>query len=99
VRRTPEIGIRVALGAQSTDIVRMILFSGLRMAMLGVGIGLVGAIGLSWLLHTLIANNQPAEPMLFVYVTLILTAVGLLACWLPARRATKVDPLTALRAE
>jgi predicted permease len=99
VRRTPEIGIRVALGAQSGDIIRMILFSGLRMALLGVGIGLAGAIGLGWLLHKLLANNQPAEPMLFVYVTLILTAVGLLACWLPARRATKVDPLTALRAE
>jgi predicted lysophospholipase L1 biosynthesis ABC-type transport system permease subunit len=99
VRRTPEIGVRVALGAQSSDIVRMILFSGLRMALLGTAIGLVGAIGLGWVLRRLIANSQPAEPMLFVAVTLILIAVGLLACWLPARRATKVDPLTALRAE
>jgi ABC-type antimicrobial peptide transport system permease subunit len=99
VRRTPEIGVRVALGAQSGDIVRMILFSGLRMTLLGTAIGLAGAVGLGLVLQKVTKGSQPPEPTLFAVVTLILIGVGLLACWLPARRAANVDPMTALRAE
>ncbi|HWL13951.1 MAG TPA: ABC transporter permease [Opitutus sp.] len=99
VRRTPEIGVRIALGAQPGDIVRMILFSGLRMALLGTAIGLAGAVALGWLLSRLISNAAPPDPLVFVYVTLVLTGVGLLACWLPARRATLIDPQAALRVE
>jgi predicted permease len=99
VRRTPEIGVRIALGAQSRDIVGMILLSGLRMALLGTVIGLAGALGLGWLVSRLTSNSNPPEPALFLVVTLILTAVGLAACWLPARRAMKIDPIKALRTD
>ena len=99
VRRTPEIGVRIALGASAADVVRMILFSGLRLALLGTAIGLVGALGLGWLIRHLSSTATPPDPLLFVAVTSILIGVGLLACWLPARRAAGVDPMTALRAE
>jgi putative ABC transport system permease protein len=99
VRRTPEIGVRIALGAQSRDVVGMILFSGLRMTLLGSAIGLLGAMGLGWVLQQLAPSGAASEPLLLLAVTAGLIAVGLLACWLPARRAAQVDPMTALRAE
>ncbi len=99
VQRTPEIGVRIALGAQTRDVVRMILSSGLRMTVLGSAIGLAGALGLDWVMQKLLPSAGATPPVLILAVTLGLVAVGLLACWLPARRAARIDPLTALRTE
>ena len=99
VQRTPEIGVRIALGAQTRDVVRMILSSGLRMTLLGSAIGLVGAFALGWVLQKAVPNSGSSEPLLVLIVTLGLIAVGLIACWVPARRAARVDPLAALRSE
>ncbi|HVZ63324.1 MAG TPA: ABC transporter permease [Lacunisphaera sp.] len=101
VQRTPEIGIRMALGARSIDVVWLILRTGLRLILIGAGLGVLGSLGLSFVLSR-ITSNAPAStstPYIFGAVTIILLAVGALACWLPARRAAKVDPLIALRAE
>ncbi|HYD84686.1 MAG TPA: FtsX-like permease family protein, partial [Opitutus sp.] len=99
VQRTPEIGVRIALGAQLRDVVHMILFSGLRMTLLGTAIGLAGAFALGWVLKQIMPASGSSNPLLVVAVTLGLIAIGLLACWLPARRAARIDPITALRAE
>ncbi len=99
VRRTPEIGVRIALGARTRDVVGMILFSGLRMIILGSAIGLAGAFGLGWVLQKLSPNAAASDPLLVVAVTALLIAVGLVACWLPARRAARIDPISALRSE
>jgi putative ABC transport system permease protein len=99
VRRTPEIGVRIALGAQARDVVGMILFFGLRMTLLGSAIGLLGAFGLGWALQKFAPTPASSEPLLIVAVTVGLIGVGLFACWIPARRAARVDPMTALRAE
>jgi len=99
LQRTPEIGVRVALGAQSNDVVWLVLRSGLRMTLLGTGIGLLGSIALGWGLSLVVPSMAASEPLLFAAVSMILIPVGLLACWLPARRAAKVDPMVALRAE
>lgn len=99
VRRTPEIGVRIALGAQPRDVVNMILYSGLRMTLLGTAIGLLGAYGIGRVLQLFVPDATQTEPMLILAVTLLLIGVGLFACWLPARRATLVDPITALRSE
>ena len=99
VRRTPEIGVRIALGAQSRDVVGMILFSGLRMTLLGSAIGLAGALAIGWVLQKFAPNGSAPEPLILLAVTVTLIGVGLVACALPARRAARVDPLIALRAE
>ncbi len=99
VQRTPEIGVRLALGAQSGDVVWLILRSGLWLTLLGTALGLLGAVGLSRLIAAIIPELPVQDPIAIVAVTLLLLAVALLACWLPARRATKVDPMVALRAE
>lgn len=99
VQRTPEIGVRVALGAQSGDIVWLVVGSGLRMTLLGTGLGLAGAIAITWGLSKAVPSMATNEPLLCTAVSAILVPVGLLACWIPARRASKVDPMVALRAE
>jgi len=99
VQRTPEIGVRIALGAQLRDVVRMILFSGLRMTLLGTALGLLGAFAIGWILQQIVPDSGSSDLLLTAAVTLGLIAVGLLACWLPARRAARVNPITALRAE
>ncbi|HTL66217.1 MAG TPA: ABC transporter permease [Lacunisphaera sp.] len=101
VQRTPEIGIRMALGAQSTDVIWLILGTGVRLILWGAGIGMLGSMGLSFILSRFNTNNPISvnTPLIFVSVTVILLVVGVVACWLPARRAAKVDPLIALRAE
>ena len=99
VQRTNEIGIRMALGAQVRDIFGLILGDGLRLTVLGIVIGLAGAFGIARLLRSISAEFSTTEPALLAGVTLLLVAVAMFACWLPARRATKVDPITALRAE
>jgi putative ABC transport system permease protein len=98
-QRTQEIGIRMALGAERDHIVRMVLRSGTVMALCGVGIGLVAALGLARLIAALLFQTSPADPPTFSVVPVLLLGVALLACYLPARRATKVDPIIALRHE
>ena len=99
VQRTPEIGIRMALGAQRRDVTWLILGSGLRLISCGAAIGIVGSTGLYFILSRWSQAPSINVPAVFAVITAILLLVGLVACWLPARRATKVDPMVALRAE
>ena len=98
-QRSQEIGIRMALGAQRSDVLKMVVGQGMAMAAMGIGIGLGGAYGLSRLLTSLLFGVKPNDPLTFAAVALTLAAISLVACWIPARRATRVDPLLALRHE
>jgi ABC-type antimicrobial peptide transport system permease subunit len=98
-RRTREIGIRMALGATSADALNMILREGIVVTLIGVGIGLVLAIALGKLLSGFLYQIHAVEPLVLLTAPLVLSAVSLLACYLPARRAARVDPMTALRYE
>jgi predicted permease len=98
-QRTQEIGIRRALGAESTDVRNMVVFQGMRLSLAGVVIGIAAAFGVSQVLASLLFGVTPRDPMVFVSVPLILAAVALAAVWLPARRASRVDPIVALRYE
>ncbi len=98
-RRTREVGLRIALGAQKSDVLKMVTGQGLNLVIIGVAIGIVGALGLTRFLSSLLYGVKPTDPLTFVAVSLILTGAALLACYIPARRATKVDPMMALRYE
>ena len=98
-QQTQEIGIRMALGAEREHILRMVLKHGTLMSLAGIGIGLVVALGLARLISSLLFQTSAADPPTFSVVPLVLAAVALLACYLPARRATRVDPMVALRHE
>jgi predicted permease len=96
-QRTKEIGVRLALGAQKYDVLRMVLKDGARMTLAGILIGLVGALALTSLMRNMLYGVRPTDPLTFVSVAAVLGAIAMLACYLPARRAMKVDPMEALR--
>ncbi len=98
-QRRREIGIRIALGAAQPEVIKLVLRQGLALTLAGLGIGLLGALGLTHLLSGMLYKVRPTDPLTFAGVALLLTAISLLACYIPARRATKVDPMVALRYE
>jgi ABC-type antimicrobial peptide transport system permease subunit len=98
-QRTQEIGVRVALGATARNVVRLVVGRGLLLAALGVALGLAGAFALTRLMRSLLYAITTTDPMTFLAVPLLLVAATMLACFLPARRAARVDPVTALRAD
>lgn len=98
-RRRQEIGIRMALGAEATDVRRMVMTSGLRWLLVGIAVGVPASMVLAKILQNRVWGIKSADPLTLVAVSLLLTVVGLAACYFPARRATKVDPMIALRNE
>jgi len=98
-QRTQEIGVRMSLGATPRDVRAMILGQGLRLTFAGVAIGIAGSLALSRVLSRFLYGVRPSDPVTLIGVSLVLTLVALAACYLPARRATQVDPLVALRFE
>jgi predicted permease len=98
-QRTREIGMRMALGAQPGNVMRFVMGQGMRVVLVGAGIGLVGALALARVLRSLLFEVAPTDPATFVCVTLLLSAVALLACYVPACRAARIDPMVALRQE
>ncbi len=98
-QRTHEIGIRMALGAQGSDVLKLVIGYGMALAFVGVGIGLVASFALTRVMSQFLFDIEPTDPMTFTVIALLLIGVALLACWIPARRATKIDPLLALHCE
>ncbi|MBS1786890.1 MAG: ABC transporter permease [Acidobacteria bacterium] len=99
IERTREMGIRLALGAQPSDLLKLIIRQGMWLTLIGVAVGVATAFALTRLIKTLIFGVSTTDPLTFILIPLLLIAVALLACWIPARRAARVDPLVALRYE
>jgi putative ABC transport system permease protein len=89
----------MALGARTGDVLWLVVGDGIRLTAIGLALGLAGAFAAARMLKSMIYGVSPTDPLTFIVITLLLTFVALLACWIPARRATKVDPLVALRCE
>jgi putative ABC transport system permease protein len=98
-RRTHEIGVRMSLGASRRDVLLLIVRQGMRLALIGSVTGIVGALLLSRLMSKLLYGVQPTDPVTFVAVAIGLAVVAILACYIPARRAMRINPMTALRYE
>jgi putative ABC transport system permease protein len=98
-QRTHEIGVRLALGAQRSNVLRMVLGSGAKLAFVGIAIGIGASLAFTRFLSTLLFRVSPTDPLIFSGVAIVLTLVALLACYIPARRAMRVDPMVALRYE
>jgi ABC-type antimicrobial peptide transport system permease subunit len=98
-QRTGEIGLRLALGAEPSGVAALILRQSVGVTMIGIGLGLAAALAGGRLIQALLYNVSPRDPVVIGAVTLLLTAVALAACWLPARRAARLSPLDALRAD
>jgi putative ABC transport system permease protein len=98
-RRTREIGVRIALGARSRDVLAMILAQGVRTIAIGIGMGLIGSLALARIVQSLLFGINATDPLTLAAVVALLVAAALLACYLPARRAAKIDPMVALRYE
>ena len=98
-QRTREIGVRIAFGAERSSIIKLVLGQGLLLTVIGVGVGILGAVGITRVISSMLVNVHPVDPVTFTVVSALLIGVGLLGSYVPARRALKVDPTVALRAE
>jgi ABC-type antimicrobial peptide transport system permease subunit len=96
-QRTREIGLRLALGAQRSDVLRLIIAQGLRLTVIGLAAGVMAALAIGKLISSLLYGINAHDPLTFLTTVFVLSAIALLACWLPARRASRLDPLIALR--